>query len=141
MAADQGFALAQNRVGISFERGEGVVQDVLTAIEWYRKAAAQGEPYGQNNLGRILIFVRGVPQDPAQAYELSGRSAAQGNPYAAYNLAYMFENGLFVTADRRTAARWYRYSLENGLEIAVVRDGGAETKNIEHAMAFIAANP
>ena len=141
MAADQGFALAQNRVGISFERGEGVVQDVLTAIEWYRKAAAQGERYGQNNLGRILIFVRGVPQDPAQAYELSGRSAAQGNPYAAYNLAYMFENGLFVTADKRTAARWCRYSLENGLEIALVRNGGAETKNIEHAMAFIAANP
>ena len=140
-AADQGFALAQNRVGVSFERGEGVAQNVSTAVEWYRKAAAQGESYGQNNVGRMLIFVRGVPQDPAQAYEFFGRSAAQGNPYAAYNLAYMFENGLFVMADKRTAARWYRTSLGNGLEAAVVRDGGAETKNIERAMAFIAANP
>ena len=140
-AAEQGFAMAQNRVGVSFERGEGVAQNVSTALEWYRKAAAQGESYAQNNLGRMLLFVRGVPQDPGQAYEFFGRAAAQGNPYAAYNLAYMFENGVFVTADKRTAARWYRTSLGSGLEAAVLRDGGTETKTIEHARAFITANP
>jgi serine/threonine protein kinase/TPR repeat protein len=140
-AADQGFAMAQNRVGICYEHGEGVPQNTASAVEWYRKASAQGEPFGQNNLGRMLLFSRNYPHDPAQAYEYFSLSAAQKNPYAAYNLAYMFENGLFVTADKQAAARWYRTSLGNGLESAVIRDGGTEMKNIEHATAFIAGNP
>lgn len=40
-AADKGFPWAQLRMGMFHELGEGVVQDDVVAVDWYRKAAAQ----------------------------------------------------------------------------------------------------
>lgn len=40
--AEQGNAGAQNRLGIMYEKGQGVPQDHAAAVKWYRKAAAQG---------------------------------------------------------------------------------------------------
>ena len=69
------------------------------------------------------------------------RAAAQGNPYAAMNLGSLYEKGEFITADKQAATRWYRAALDSGLETAVRRDVWSDTKIIEHAKAFIAANP
>ena len=40
-AAEQGYPWAQLRMGMFHEQGEGVEQDDVAAIGWYRKAAAQ----------------------------------------------------------------------------------------------------
>ena len=40
-AAEQGYPDAQFNLGMSYEFGEGVDQDVGAAIRWYRKAAEQ----------------------------------------------------------------------------------------------------
>ena len=38
-AADQGFAGAQYQIGLLYEKGRGVQQDIAQARTWYQKAA------------------------------------------------------------------------------------------------------
>ena len=40
--AEQGNARAQNNLGVMYENGKGVAQDVIEAVRWYRLAAVQG---------------------------------------------------------------------------------------------------
>jgi hypothetical protein len=49
-AADQGDAVAQYNLGISYELGEGVSQNTRLAMAWYQKAAAQGHVNAKNRL-------------------------------------------------------------------------------------------
>ena len=42
LAAEQGYAKAQNNLGVRYENGEGVLQDYAEAMKWYRLAAEQG---------------------------------------------------------------------------------------------------
>src|SRR5437868_7075967 len=63
--AQGGNARAQNNLGVIFENGKGVTQDVATAVKWYRLAAAQGYGGAEYNLGLIYAIGRaGVPRDP-----------------------------------------------------------------------------
>ena len=50
MAAAQGDALAQYRVGLSYDNGWGVDKDQTKAFEWYLKAAEQGQ-----NLAKLSL--------------------------------------------------------------------------------------
>ena len=49
--AEQGYAGAQNNLGLMYARGRGVPQDYAAAVKWYRKAAEQGYVEAQHNLG------------------------------------------------------------------------------------------
>ena len=49
-AAEQGFVLAQNKLGGMYHRGDGVPQDEKEAVKWYRKAAEQGYPQAKKFL-------------------------------------------------------------------------------------------
>ena len=51
LAADQGGALAQFRLGVRYANGEGVPEDDTEAVRWYRLAADQGNARAQYNLG------------------------------------------------------------------------------------------
>ncbi len=75
--AEQGNARAQNSLGVMFENGKGMPQDVATAVKWYRLAAAQGYGGAQYNLGLIYAIGRGgVPRDPLRAYMWFSLAAA-----------------------------------------------------------------
>lgn len=52
-SAMQGYAPAQNALGIAYELGKGVEQDYNKAMEWYQKAAVQGFQPAQENLERF----------------------------------------------------------------------------------------
>jgi len=52
-AADQGYAGAQNSLGVMYSRGEGVVENCTTAAYWFELAAAQGYPAAIRNLGTL----------------------------------------------------------------------------------------
>ena len=53
-AAEQGLAVGQFHLGISYERGmRGVAQDRGKAVEWYTKAADQGHADAQLSLDRF----------------------------------------------------------------------------------------
>ena len=54
LAADQGHAEAQWRLGMCSESGRGVEFSYAEAIKWYRKAADQGHPKAPSCLERLL---------------------------------------------------------------------------------------
>lgn len=45
--AEQGDARAQANLGYMYSHGQGVLQDYVEAVRWYRKAADQGDATGQ----------------------------------------------------------------------------------------------
>ena len=81
--ADQGDAVAQNKLGLMYENGEGVTQDYAEAVKWYRKAAEQGYPLAQDNLGVMYFNGNGVLQDTIAAHMWFNIAAANGDPDAA----------------------------------------------------------
>ena len=49
-AAAQGYADAENNLGVAYYLGHGVPQNSVEAIAWLRKAAVQGYPRARRNL-------------------------------------------------------------------------------------------
>ena len=50
-AAEQGDALAQSNLGVSYRDGRGVSQGDEAAVSWFRGAAEQEDAAAQSNLG------------------------------------------------------------------------------------------
>jgi len=74
--AEQGNARAQNNLGVMYENGKGVPQNIAEAVKWYRLAAQQGYAGAQNNLGLIYAIGRGIKRDPLRAYMWFSLAAA-----------------------------------------------------------------
>jgi len=74
--AEQGDARAQNNLGVMYENGKGVPQNIAEAVKWYRLAAGQGYAGAQNNLGLIYAIGRGIRRDPIRAYMWFSLAAA-----------------------------------------------------------------
>ena len=56
--AEQGLAAAQFDLGVLYENGDGVRQDYVEAVNWYRLSAEQGYAMAQNNLAGM--YARGL---------------------------------------------------------------------------------
>lgn len=68
LAADQGDAAAQFRLGLMYSEGHGVPQDHAEAAKWYRRAADQRHPQAQYNLGLLYATGEGVEEDHVMAH-------------------------------------------------------------------------
>ncbi len=62
--------------------GEGVPENDVEAVKWYRKAAEQGVALAQVHLGLMYYFGRGVTEDYVKAYAWTILAAAQGEEAA-----------------------------------------------------------
>ena len=58
-AATAGNTEAANRLGYSYETGQGVKADAAKARSWYEKAAEGGLAKAKFNLGKMLILGKG----------------------------------------------------------------------------------
>ena len=67
-AAEQGAADAQSNLGLMYALGQGVAEDNVEAVKWWRKAAEQGLADAQFNLGVMYLFGEGVAEDYVEAY-------------------------------------------------------------------------
>jgi|GEM_PF-7018102 len=119
MAAEQGNAEAQNRLGECFYRGDGVEQDYEKAVQWYAKAAEQGLPEGENNLGGVYYLGKGVEKDYIKAIEWYEKAAAQDNSNSQFNLGWIYENGDGLEEDAEKAAQWYEKAAAQGSLLAM----------------------
>ena len=84
-AAEQGYASAQNNLGVMYNDGRGVPQNYAEAVKWYRLAAEQGYALAQFGLGVMYHEGRGVPQNGVMAYVWESLAAAQGYEVAKHN--------------------------------------------------------
>ena len=110
LAAEQGHAAAQSRLGDFHQFGYGVPQDYAEAVRWYRSAAEQGGAVAQFNLGVRYAIGRGVPQDDGEAVRWCRLAAEQGYVDAQWNLGLMYEGGVGVPQDYVVAYVWLNLS-------------------------------
>ena len=54
--AVKGDAQAQFYLGVSYQKGWGVIADSAKAAQWYRRAAEQGHLKAQHNLALLLLW-------------------------------------------------------------------------------------
>ena len=126
-SAEQGDAVAQAALGLSYATGDGMPQDDGEAVRWYRLAADQGNARAQANLGVSYANGRGVPQDNGEAVRWYRLAADQGDARAQANLGISYAKGLGVPQDESEAVRWYRLAADQGNEDArKLRDTLAE---------------
>lgn len=81
--AELGDAEAQYNLGVMFDEGASVEQDLAQAARWYRKAAEQGFVDAQTNLGMMYYRGEGVPADLNEASRWLQRAADMGDLEAA----------------------------------------------------------
>lgn len=113
-AAEMGNALAQLRLALMYDQGDGVRRSSKSAFEWYSKAAAQGEPESQNQIGAFYELGQGVLENWDLAAKLYQASAVQGwmKGQFAFGRAYQF--GIGVPQDRQQAIAWFRKAAAQG---------------------------
>jgi TPR repeat protein len=80
--AELGDAEAQFNIGVMYDEGAGVQQDLAKAAEWYKKAAEQGFVDAQANLGMMYYHGQGVPCDHKTAVDWLQMAADQGDTEA-----------------------------------------------------------
>src|SRR3954470_1513185 len=116
--ANAGDAAAAFVLGNMYEQGNGVPQNAVEAVKWYRKAAELGNATAQFNLGLILAKGRGVTPDPSEGAKWYQKAAEQGDEQAAINLGILYAQGSGVKQDAAQAAHWFRVAAEAGNAMA-----------------------
>jgi TPR repeat protein len=136
-AATQGMARAAYALGLMHEAGDGVSPDRDQAVRYFRQAltggvtaarahlAALGEPAGGGGRDKAAtrdmwhdggvaafdraqeLLLRRTPEATREAAALLRQAADKGDLLAAYNLAYCYDKGLGLQADRQQAYVWY----------------------------------
>ena len=81
-AAEQGDVNALVTLGVMYENGQGVTQDLQQAVNWYRKAAELGDVDAELYLGFMYEKGKGVTQDYKQAFKWFSKAADQENERA-----------------------------------------------------------
>ena len=113
-AAKEGDAEAQCYLAECYKKGDGVAQDTVKAVEWYRKAAEQGHAEAQHELGWRYFHGEGVEQDTVKAVEWYRKGANQGHADAQCRLGMCCAEGDVVEQDMVKAVEWYRKAAEQG---------------------------
>ena len=112
--AAQGDAQAQFHLGVSYQKGWGVIADATKAAQWYRRAADQGLSKAQHNLALLYLRGEGVQADAGQARAWFERAAQQGDLRAAHELGLMYFRGVGVERDFAQARSWWEKAAAGG---------------------------
>ena len=78
LAAAEGDAETQYELAELYAEGDGVEQNLVEAVKWYRKAAEQGHDSAQFEVGLSYQNGKGVPQSVTEAYIWLNISAENG---------------------------------------------------------------
>lgn len=83
--AEQGAPLAQYNLGMLYDQGHGVTQDVKQTIKWYKLAAQKGYVHSQLRLGGMYALGQGTKLNYIQAYIWFSIAELNGNEEARVN--------------------------------------------------------
>ncbi|KAH3742515.1 sel1 repeat family protein [Pelomyxa schiedti] len=123
------FSLAQNALGLCYEKGSGVEKDQVKAFRLYTMAAEQGLLIAQRNLGNCYRFGIGVYVDKNEAVSWYIRSCAL--PTACASLSNCYKNGEGVIKDPQESLRLLKIAAEHGVAKAQCRLGTETSDPVE----------
>lgn len=107
-AADQGYAVAQFRLGINlYSKKNGSATDHSQGIKWLERAALQGYAQAQSYLGIKYIDKK----DYKKAHSLLGKAAKQNDWLGFLGLGLLYENGMGVERDYKKAVQYYMTTI------------------------------
>ncbi len=89
MAALQGDAHGQVNLGVLYQYGSGVNQNLTTARKWFEKAAAQGYSRGEGKLAYLYVVGKGGEKNISEGIRLLESASANGYAEAQYNLGQL----------------------------------------------------
>lgn len=108
--ADQGVVEAENFVGIMYEQGSGVEQDMKKAAEYYKKGDDKDHALAELNLAILYRTGFGVEKDMNKAIVLYREAADHGSADAQYALGIIYIMGRGVKKDNVQAYMWLKLS-------------------------------
>lgn len=111
----RGDPAAQTLVAEIYSRGLGVRRDLVTAMEWYEKAAEQKVPEALFQLAMILLDGGEELGDTDRAYRLMQEAADAGNRMAQFNFAQMTVSRDPTEAGMATAVSYYEKAAGAGV--------------------------
>jgi TPR repeat protein len=101
LAADQGYAEAQNNLGLMYLDGDGADQDTFEAVRLFESVAALGPNevgfgYAATSLGWIYLTGKspGISRNTEEALRWNLFGAGSGHTNALSNLAMMYAEGI-----------------------------------------------
>jgi uncharacterized protein len=113
-SAAKGHAPSQNELGLRYQTGNGVKQDLKLASDWFRKGADQKYTQAQVNLGLLLVKGDGVAQDRNEAFKQFSEAAQAGDVWGTNNLGSMYEMGWGTAKDVAKAKEFYAQASAKG---------------------------
>ncbi|MBK7746587.1 MAG: SEL1-like repeat protein [Candidatus Obscuribacter sp.] len=120
LAAEQGLAAAQCLLACMYEFGEGTEIDIPLAIQWMNEASSNGHEWADLYLSNWYTFGQhGLPVDYARSLKLLRRAAQADVGPAMHGLGKYYLNGMGVVKDAKTAAHWFKQSVETGYTLAM----------------------
>src|ERR1044071_2436148 len=112
--AEKGDPECQNLLGVLFQKGLGVTEDLKEAIRLFTAAAGKKLAAAQVNLGLLYLNGTGVARDEAEAARWLGLAADQGDPIGEYRLALLLLAGKGVERDTKRAGELLRHGADRG---------------------------
>lgn len=123
-AAREGNVNGQYSLGLMYQDGIGVEQDLEQAQKYFAQAAKQGSKQAKTHLVEIH---KQQYRQAMEAYEkgnykkalqLFKRLAEQGMVDAQYNLGLVYQDGLFGEVNKTLAKQYFEQAAQQGSEAA-----------------------
>jgi tetratricopeptide (TPR) repeat protein len=130
--AQTGDAPSEYYLGLLYETGRGVNENIDTAISWYEKAAAAGHAEAAYRLARLARQGGHLTADAQQILGWVRQAAEGGVADAQYEMGAYLAEGKLVPRDLKAALSWFE-KAESGLE------GTPKAAQAERMRALIAS--
>jgi len=114
-AAESGDARSRFNLGVLYEHGKGVDQDIKQAVVWYRQAAKTGFADAQFSLANILMKGAGpVEKNIDEGLMWYLQAADAGHIQSQFIVGSLLVDGEVVPRDVATATTWLKLASGNG---------------------------
>ena len=117
-SANLGHPQSQMALGVMYETGKGVGQDIGAALTWYKKAAEAGDAFAQFKIGMAMAYGVGVPKDEKAAIFWFTLAAKQGYTGAQSELGSRLVLGKGAERNWAEALNWSLKAAYKGDAVA-----------------------
>ncbi|MCL9774858.1 J domain-containing protein [Vibrio methylphosphonaticus] len=103
---------AQYQLGLAYETGQGVKQDLANASHWYQQASNNGHLNATYNYAQALEYGRGITQNTSRAALLYTKLAVLGDKSTYGKLAKLYSDNKVNIPAADQAVLWYSLAVE-----------------------------